>query len=231
MEIDFNNINTTDLFNLIETSKRRKIKIEYENDNFYRFSSDSRNFDIQNYVIVPDKLECEDYNIYLYDTITTNITDEIYYNTDNFIQEWIDDENITKISFKILTRLNTHDNEQCDHQIRMFKKFKSFCIQKQEILGYVSCIFDFYKDNTSNSLSINREQIQFLKKIKMFDYKLNDIIKKFKSNKKSIIFETKNSNDGSVKFYFNKQLIFRTFNLKFFNDHNGLQIITFISQS
>ncbi len=228
--LDLNNIDVECLLRVIEMGKDYKVEYNEIDSNYYEINRGDRVYSKTNHVIIPNILFYEDYVAKIQNKLTTLITDDIYRNSDDFIKRWIDEENINDVSFNIKTSLNNRSIDELSNQIKLFNNFKEFCINIEEILGFISCIFDFYKDDNDDILSIDRNNIQFLKKIKIHNYDFNQIINLFDKKDKILTRNTRvvSYNRKLHRVRFSNQTIFKTFDLDFFKEHKGLQILTFI---
>lgn len=228
--LDLNNIDVEKLMKIIKIGRDYKLEYNEISSNFYEINYNIDIYSRNNSVIIPNVLFYEDYVPKIQNKLTTLITDNIYRNSDDFIKRWIDKESINEVSFNIKTSLNINSFNELENQVKLFNNFKEFCINIEEILGFISCIFDFYKDNENEILCIDRNNIQFLKKIKIHNYDFEQVIRLFENKNKILTFNTRvvSYNRNLHRVRFTNQTIFKTFDLNFFKEHKGLQILTFI---
>ena len=229
MFLDLNNIDVDGLMRILTMSTKYKSVYTETYPNFYEFERKERLYG-SSQTVIPNVLYYTDYAFQFQNICEITITDNIYNNVDDFIQQWIDDQDIDTVKFTVSSDLNHRNISELEDQLKLFYRFKDFCNMNKDIIGYIGCVFDFYKDEEDDILKIERQNNKFLKVIKIHNYSLIDLIYKFDKKEKAIQYNTSmqsySRNLNVLKFQ--SQPIFKTFNIDFFKDHIGLQRLSFI---
>lgn len=235
--LDLENI---DLYTLQNTAKMAfdyKIKYTKIDENIYELDYGEMldyNYSYRSIIIIPKILYYNGYSFKLNIQKDILISNNVYNELDDFIKDWIDDKNKTKIP--IYTQLSFHkgNNNILYQKLELFKELNKLCLDNKELLSFMNLVFDFYKEDLAYQLKLKDINTNFLKKINLNNYTFEELIHKFNLNEEPIIFDNTSTNIKSANnmyltfIKFNRQKIFSTFEFDFYKNHRGLQFLKFI---